>query len=331
MEGYYMNDKYQDLLAQYDLEVHSSFRSKGTFQFETSQGLAILSEYRSSLQRLALEHEWKTALYEAGFTETDRYFVSKEDSLVVYDRYHTPFVLRHYFRGRECDCSSRKDIHDATKNLARLHLVSDQIPVPSGMHTQAEPIESLFFRKNRELRQIRRFVSRVPMKRSFELLYMAHFDSFYEEACLALESLNQKKGSDAAPKNGICHGSYHHHNILFLPDGRTATVGFTSLCYGPRLMDLYLFMRKVMEKNRYDYSFYESGIKGYAELVPLTGEDHRFLYYLFLYPEKFWKISNRYYNHRKSWVSPKMEEKLNRLLDQSADRQHFLKKLARAL
>ena len=99
-----MSEKYKELLEQYDVKVLSTFRSRGTFQCETEQGLALLKEYHGSLQKLALEYEWKEKLANAGFLTTDRYFLTKEESLVTYDHYRTPFVLKHYFKGRECDC-----------------------------------------------------------------------------------------------------------------------------------------------------------------------------------------------------------------------------------
>lgn len=326
-----MNDKYQELLNQYDLTIQSTFRSKGTFQCETDQGLAMLSEYRSSLRRLAQEYEWKEALYYGGFTRTDRYFVSKTDSLVVYDKYHTPFVLKHYFRGRECDCTSLPDIRAACSNLAFLHQISSRIPNPPSLFSTTESIKDLFLRRNRELKSIRRHISRVSRKKPFELLYIKHYQRFYDEACHALDALNKPGYLNTEPESGICHGAYHHHNILFLPDGSVATISFESICRQPYLMDLYLFLRKVLEKNHYDYSVFESGVDAYSQLRPVSIENRRFLYFLFLYPEKFWKISNRYYNSRKSWISPKMDEKLTALLMQDAKRQEFLKKFKEGL
>ena len=84
-----------------------------------------------------------------------------------------------------------------------------------------------------------------------------------------------------------------------------------------------------LEKNHYDYTYFETGISGYSVYRPLDTKDFHFLYLLFLYPEKFWKISNHYYNHRKSWISPKMEEKLKKLPEQNMERQLFLEKLSR--
>ena len=76
---------------------------------------------------------------------------------------------------------------------------------------------------------------------------------------------------------------------------------------------------------------FAAGIAAYSSVRPLSDYDLRFLYFLFLYPEKFWKISNHYHNHRKSWISPKMEEKLLRLLEQNAGRRIFLQQFAALL
>lgn len=322
-----MNDKYRELLEQYDVQVLSTFRSRGTFQCETNQGLALLKEYHGSLKKLALEYEWKEKLAEAGFLDTDRYFVSREQSLVIYDRYHTPFVLKHYFRGRECDLCSSQDIYAACRNLARLHRVSSSIETPSLDYSKTESMAHLFARRNRELRSIRKYISRINGKNSFELLYIQYFSSYYEEA---VHALNVLTGDDRLlhPDCGICHGTYHHHNILILPDSSVATVGFEGLCFQPYLMDFYLFMRKALEKNHYSYSVFETGLEGYSSLLPLTEDSLRFLYLLFLYPEKFWKISNQYFNHRKSWLPPKMEVKLRRLPEQNGERQDFLRRLS---
>ena len=309
-----MSEKYKELLEQYDVKVLSTFRSRGTFQCETEQGLALLKEYHGSLQKLALEYEWKEKLANAGFLTTDRYFLTKEESLVTYDRYRTPFVLKHYFKGRECDCRNLSDVASI-----------EEIPFEN---LKTETTSHLFERKNRELRSIRKFIGKVRGKNDFELLYMDCFDSFYKEASHALADLLKAEADLADTDCGMCHGAYHYHNVLILPDYSVATVNFESLCYQPYLLDLYLFLRKTLEKNHYDYAFFEAGISGYSIYRHLTEKDFLFLYLLFLYPEKFWKISNQYYNHRKSWIPPRTLEKLQKILAQNEERHSFLKQFA---
>ena len=313
-----MSEKYKELLEQYDVKVLSTFRSRGTFQCETEQGLALLKEYHGSLQKLALEYEWKEKLANAGFLTTDRYFLTKEESLVTYDRYRTPFVLKHYFKGRECDCRNLSDVAASCRNLAFLHKVSssnEEIPFEN---LKTETTSHLFERKNRELRSIRKFIGKVRGKNDFELLYMDCFDSFYKEASHALAHLLKAEADLADTDCGMCHGAYHYHNVLILPDYSVATVNFESLCYQPYLLDLYLFLRKTLE----------TGISGYSIYRHLTEKDFLFLYLLFLYPEKFWKISNQYYNHRKSWIPPRTLEKLQKVLAQNEERHSFLKQFA---
>ena len=323
-----MSEKYKELLEQYDIKVLSTFRSRGTFQCETEQGLALLKEYHGSLQKLALEYEWKEKLAEAGYTATDRYFLTKEESLVTYDRYRTAFILKHYFKGRECDCRNLSDVAASCRNLAFLHKVSSSIEEIPFENLKTESTSHLFERKNRELRSIRKFIGHVHGKNDFELLYMKCFDSFYEEASYALSRLLKVEPELADTGCGVCHGAYHYHNVLILPDYSVATVNFESMCYQPYLLDLYLFLRKTLEKNHYDYSFFEAGISGYSIYRRLAEKDFLFLYLLFLYPEKFWKISNQYYNHRKSWIPPKTLEKLQKVLAQNEERHTFLKQFA---
>lgn len=320
-----MSDKYFKLLEQYDLEVFSTFRSRGTFLCETNVGLTLLKEYRSSLRKLALEYEWKEKLAAAGFSLIDRNILTRENSLVCYDQYHTPFSLKHYFKGRECDCRNKQDVFLACRNLSLLHSVSagiDEIPFDD-LHT--ETIEHLFMRRNRELRKIRRYMRNIPHKNSFELKYIHSFSSFYEEAEQTFTSLSELGVCGLTVPAGVCHGAYHHHNILMLPDQNIATVNFSDICYQPFLLDLYLFLRKTMEKTHYNYDYFEVAIEGYKQHMEFSEKEYLFLYLLFLYPEKFWKISNHYFNHRKSWISPKLEEKLLKLLELDKERQIFLK------
>ena len=281
-----MSEKYKELLEQYDIKVLSTFRSRGTFQCETEQGLA--------------------------YAATDRYFLTKEESLVTYDRYRTAFILKHYFKGRECDCRNLSDVAASCRNLAFLHKVSSSIEEIPFENLKTESTSHLFERKNRELRSIRKFIGHVHGKNDFELLYMKCFDSFYEEASYALSRLLKVEPELADTGCGVCHGAYH----------------FESMCYQPYLLDLYLFLRKTLEKNHYDYSFFEAGISGYSIYRRLAEKDFLFLYLLFLYPEKFWKISNQYYNHRKSWIPPKTLEKLQKVLAQNEERHTFLKQFA---
>jgi hypothetical protein len=46
-----------------------------------------------------------------------------------------------------------------------------------------------------------------------------------------------------------------------------------------------------------------------------------------LFPEKFWKIANHYYNTHKAWISGRDIEKLDKVIAQEENRIKFLENL----
>mgnify|MGYP004424499807 CR=1 FL=1 len=77
--------------------------------------------------------------------------------------------------------------------------------------------------------------------------------------------------------------------------------------------------------------FYEEIVEHYQKERTMEARDFQELYYRFAYPEKFWKIVNFYYNKGKSWVPGRNGEKLQNLLAQEAEKQHFLEEFERYL
>jgi len=165
-------------------------------------------------------------------------------------------------------------------------------------------------------------------KNDFELLYMNCFDSFYKEASHALAHLLKAEADLADTDCGMCHGAYHYHNVLILPDYSVATVNFESLCYQPYLLDLYLFLRKTLEKIITTMLFLRQGFP----VILFTGISQKKIFFSYIYffyiLKSFWKISNQYYNHRKSWIPPRTLEKLQKVLAQNEERHSFLKQFA---
>ena len=63
----------------------------------------------------------------------------------------------------------------------------------------------------------------------------------------------------------------------------------------------------------------------YNEVRPIREEDLLQLKYRFLYPEKFWKIANYYFNNRKSWVPQKNIKKMFSNHDREPRKAEFIK------
>ena len=93
--------------------------------------------------------------------------------------------------------------------------------------------------------------------------------------------------------------------------------------------DLYLLLRKLLEKENWSVSLGAELLEVYEKEHPISAHSQIDLYYRLAYPEKFWKIANFYYNSGKSWIPGKNQEKLEKVMAQEKEKQHFLDEVFR--
>ena len=113
-----------------------------------------------------------------------------------------------------------------------------------------------------------------------------------------------------------------NHNLL-VAGGHMTVINFEKFSVDVQMNDLYLFMRKVLEKQNYDARLGRKMLKTYSEVRPLREEEREYLGIRLLYPEKFWKLANYYYNTNKAWIPGKHMEKLEKFLAQREKRVSF--------
>ena len=316
-----MLEKLSEVYEMYDMEILGTGRGRGAIILKTDKGIRQLMPLSGTDKRLDEERDFKERLYAAGFVHIDRPVANIEGELVTWDRYGTPFAMREYFEGRECQPDRREDLQTAAGNLAELHVKAAEIYEAENENELQSPFCS-FKRKTREMKKIRAFISRRPVKNEFELLYIKAYDYFYRQA-VACEDIFRCAAADDMEHVGYCHGAYTYHSLLFC-DGYMATIGFDRFHAGYQLVDLYQFIRKVMEKNNYNFELIIKILEEYNRIIPLRKNDYEFIYMMYSYPEKFWKISNRYMNVRKSWISPVNMEKLLKVISDEQEKQKIL-------
>lgn len=207
----------------------------------------------------------------------------------------------------------------------------------NGSEVTGNGTEQLFIRHTREIKKIYKFIRNVKKKNEFEKIYLKVYSSFYQKALQCLELLSSMPCNKRNETNdcinshfGICHGCFNQHNII-LGEQIDAIVHFEKFSRGNQLLDLYQFARKVMEKNHFDREYLDLIFNGYQDYIPMSEADFQYIYILFSYPEKFWKIANSYYNTNKAFLSPKYIEKLQTVILQEEEKQEMLKGLKKNL
>lgn len=326
-----MDDRSEEIFRQYDMKIKNTYRARGALLLETNQGLKLFKNFNGSKSKLEFENKMKEGLLGKGLNKIDSYVRNREGQLISEDTLGNKYVIKNWFLGDECNLKEITQIREAGVNLGRMHQMMRKLPLE---HVKEYPEHSLlpkiFQRHNRELKRVKGYIRDKKQRNEFEACFLTSFDAFYEQAITATELLEKSAYetliNDTVGEQRICHGSYNYHNILFTGEG-VATTNFDKAGIDLQINDLYAFLRKIMEKNNWKMSFARAAIEGYETVLPLKQEEAQMLYILMLYPEKFWKITNFYYNNKKSWISKRNIQKLMAVQEQNTQKFMFLKEL----
>lgn len=159
------------------------------------------------------------------------------------------------------------------------------------------------------------------------MTFLKYFDRMYEVAeCAAKKAEKEdfrRLYDETCEKKTIVHGDYNYHNIMMLTDG-IATVNFENFGVDIQSKDLYYFMRKILEKNRWDRHLGEQIVRSYGRIHPLTRPEMNYLALRLAYPEKFFKAANTYYQSNKAKIPEKSVEKLVLAVKETEKKKQFL-------
>nr|WP_177297679.1 CotS family spore coat protein [uncultured Blautia sp.] len=315
-------------LTQYQLTVRTTARTRGGLLCQTDQGPFLIREMKGSEKKLLRQQELLVRLQETG-SKVDTYFPNKEGELISCDKDGIPYTLQRWFEGRECDTRSKEEVLTAVRGLAVIH---KEMQLPVETDYMEGDLSDEYRRHNQELRKIRRFIRKKGPSSIFEKEYLRVVEWFLERAESAEQRLKnssyQQLRKEVAASGKVCHGEYNQHNVLILKRG-IAITGFSHWCFGIQVGDLYRFMRKILEKYNWDPELAEKMLKAYDEINPISEKEWENLKLRFCYPDKFWKLSNYYYTHKKAWISEKNTEKLQTLIAQRNKWDNFCKEYFR--
>ena len=326
-----MSEKSLKLLEQYELEVLSARRGRGSYICETSLGTKLLAEYNGSEKKILFTNRVLEILKEKGVPCVDKVMADKEGAYLCRDREEQAYVVKDWYEGRECDTRNNADVRQAAANLAHLHQImvwkdGEDIQTYAG-----EDLRRIWERHNRELKKINEFVRKRKQKNAFESTFLKLYPRFIRQAEEAQAELAtscyENLFQSSIRETRLCHGNYNQHNIYFTGRRQIFTSNFEKCGYNIQVNDLYQFIRKIMEKQEWLWQTCDQMLEAYGREKPLTDQEMEYLKIRLRYPEKFWKIANQYYNCRKSCASWKTSEKLEKLEKQEENRDLFLRQM----
>jgi spore coat protein I len=344
------------MLEQYDLTVKNIKKVRSGWLCIAQEGLFLWKEGSAKEERLSLEnwicekscemglsHMWNQA-GGSGELRLDHFVRNKEGQLLTTDGFGRKFVLKTWTEGHECEVKNVEDFYTGARAAACMHQmfrmikpelekqqtkqsVQDsngevEVPVVKLLAVQ-ESYEDLWNRRRREISRVQSYVRKRNNKNSFEQILMKETPYYAKQAQKALELLPEMSSSG---KLQICHGDFHYHNLIYGKQ-KTWICQTNRFHVGEQISDFYVFLRKCMEKQGWNWILAEHLLELYRSHCPVSGEEMQLLYCLFLFPEKYWKQLNFYLQSNKAWMPDKNVTKLKNLMNQETKRQEFLEKL----
>lgn len=324
----------ESALQHFGIKGTYAGRMRGRLMYNTRSGMVLVGEYSGSRERFAARAVVRDKLAAEGINvscymkdENASYFYENEDSAL--------YTVCSFCAMEECDEKKLEEVCTAIKALAGLHKAFEGLDMSelglTGEEFQiARSLIKEYDKHNKELKMIKNYLAGRKTKTDFELLAYRECPGFLSEG---VEALDRLKGSDyesgladAVKNNRLCHGDFNYHNI-YTNGEEYLIAGFSQMRKDLYIVDLYNFMRKLMEKYDWDIKMGYLMLREYDSVNTLSAQDVRVLGAMFSYPEKFWKILNYYFNANKAWIPNKNMEKLKLAVRQNRMRREFVRTL----
>lgn len=326
-----MQEYERNILEKYNIDIRSTRKIRGAVLCDTEQGLYLLKEVTVPPERILALAKVYEFLENQVWCETDKIIPNSEGEYVTGEENGSKYILKRWFSGRECDIKRPGELLEASGVLAKLHLL--MVGGENEIASDAVQINEEYGRHNRELKKVRSFIRKHSLKGEFELEFLKSFDEMYLWAetgrKMLEESKYEKLREESINKNCLVHGEYNYHNILMHDcenqSRLLAVTGFDKFKRDVQVEDFYYFLRKVMEKYGWKERLGDNMLNAYSAVKPLSDEELEYIKLRLIYPEKFWKIANAYYNSNKAWIPVKNMEKLTIAIRQTKEKERFLK------
>jgi spore coat-associated protein S len=310
-----------EIERQFDIKIENIKPNKGVYLLKTDKGTKCLKKINYGTQKLLFVYGAKEHLIKNGFPKVDRYCLNVDGSpyaLVNEDIY----TLSEWLEGRECDFRSKDDLIKAAKSLAYLHIASKgyEPPENSKLKTDLGRWPNLMEKRVRSFDKMRDMIRKKGTKTNFDLNYMKTMQFYKDIGKVAMDVLGDSQYMDLCriteEEKGFCHHDFTYHNIIIDTEDCVNVIDFDYCKREIRSYDISAFMIKVLKRVDWNIEYAEIIINAYNEVSQLKGEEYRTLFAFLLFPQRFWRLANRYYYNEVNWPSNTFNNKLEELISE---------------
>ena len=318
-----------EIERQFDIKIEVLKANKGVYYLKTNKGERCLKKINYGPQKLLFVYGAKEHLIKNGFNMVDRYFLNIEGepyALVNEDLY----TLSEWLEGRECDFHNMEEVKLAAKTLARMHEASKGYDPPENSKLKSDlgRWPHLMEKRIKSLDKMRDMIRKKNNKSDFDLIYLKSMEFYKEMGKKALDTLQKSSYyelcSIAEDEKSFCHHDFTYHNIILDKENDVHVIDFDFCKREVRTFDISNFMIKVLKRVDWDINFAKAIIESYNSVSPLSKEEYPVLYAYLQFPQRYWRLANRYYYNEVNWGQGTFTNKLQGIIN---EKEKYLKLL----
>ena len=280
-------------------------------------------------QKLLFVYGAKEHLINNGFSSIDRYYLNAEGepyALVNEDLY----TLSQWIQGRECDFYNLEEIKNAAKTLANLHQSSKgyEPPENSKLKSDLDRWPHLMEKRVKSLNKMWDMARKKNNKSSYDLAYIKSMEFYKNLGNRAKNVIINSKYDDICNRTNedklFCHHDYTYHNIIIDEKENYNVIDFDYCKREVRSYDISNFMVKVLKRNGWNIDYAKAILDSYNEISPLEEDEYRLIFAFLLFPQRYWRLANRYYYNEVNWAQNTFINKLEKLIAEQNSYLNFI-------
>ena len=308
-----MEEIYEKIMREgYGLQLRHGTRTRTGLVCRTDKGLCELKKPRGSTDSLRLAFDVKKRLRENGFANISRCYPTLEGE-PFYRQDGTLYILEDVLPQGTLAEDSAQTFLQGAETLGEMHAAAKGL-ASEAAHWEKNRLPQLYAKRRSELAKVRRRNDKRGSYDAIDLLLLQYYEPYMERAAEAEELLCRGGYAEAiartAQEGGFCHNAYKGEALRQETDGRIFVGNFDKCSAELPLADLAAYIRRYFKKTEGTAAGISAMLERYGRHCPLSERDMILLQGMLLYPEKFLRLINEYYNRRRTCVSPAMRERL---------------------
>lgn len=241
--------------------------------------------------------------------------------------YLTPWV-----DARECNYDNPVEIKLCTSKLAQLHKKSLNFKVTPDMKPRIAWLKWIETFKTREM-EILDFKRRINEKEcitEFDNNYLKIMDIELSRCNRSISNLCKSdyinKMKEEIKHRGFCHHDYAHHNVLMEKSGGVSIIDFDYCILDTHLHDLSSLLLRRMKGGKWSLENALFIMEEYDATNLIYKSDIEIMAAFMEFPQEYWQIGIQYYWEKKNWGEEFFLKKLEKMHNDTVDKQIFIEK-----